>query len=111
MGPQRAATISSEVNMQRSNAGGTLMSFLVGGLVGAGLGLLFAPQSGRELRGQIGERMRDGALRTRELGDRAAEQGRRIMDDAREGLRWQKERLSAAVDAGRQTYLEEKSQA
>jgi gas vesicle protein len=30
-----------------------LMSFLVGGIVGAGLALLFAPYSGRKMRGKI----------------------------------------------------------
>ena len=30
-----------------------LISFLVGGIVGAGLALLFAPQSGRKTRGKI----------------------------------------------------------
>ena len=36
------------------NQGATiLVSFLIGGIVGAGLALLFAPQSGRKTRKQI----------------------------------------------------------
>ncbi len=30
-----------------------LVSFLIGGIVGAGLAMLFAPQSGKKTRGQI----------------------------------------------------------
>ncbi len=35
------------------NGAAILMSFLVGGIVGAGLALLFAPYSGRKMRGRI----------------------------------------------------------
>jgi gas vesicle protein len=35
------------------NGAAVLMSFLVGGIVGAGLALLFAPYSGRKMRGRI----------------------------------------------------------
>ncbi len=36
-----------------NNGAAILMSFLVGGIVGAGLALLFAPYSGRKMRGRI----------------------------------------------------------
>ena len=35
------------------SSGSVLLSFLLGGVVGAGLALLFAPQSGRETRQKI----------------------------------------------------------
>ncbi|MBM3151548.1 MAG: YtxH domain-containing protein [Chloroflexi bacterium] len=37
------------------------IGIVVGGLVGATMALLFAPESGQELRGQIGERARSFA--------------------------------------------------
>ncbi len=36
-----------------------LLSFLVGGIVGAGLALLFAPYSGRKMRGKIADMAED----------------------------------------------------
>lgn len=38
---------------EEGNGSAVLLSFLVGGIVGAGLALLFAPYSGRKMRGKI----------------------------------------------------------
>ena len=53
----------------------TLVSFLLGGLTGASLAVLFAPQNGEETRGQILERGRDVARSSRALGARMKERG------------------------------------
>jgi gas vesicle protein len=109
-GAQFLGRIHEEVSMQRTNTTDYVASFLVGGLVGAGVALLFAPQSGSELRGLIGEKVREGGDRGRVLKERVVERSRELVDDARQGLQWQKERLAAAVEAGRDTYREEKAQ-
>jgi hypothetical protein len=56
----------------------TLMSFLLGGLTGASLAVLLAPQSGEETRGRIRTRGRDLARRGRELAARPAVRGRDV---------------------------------
>ena len=98
-----------------SGPSGIILSFLMGGLTGAALAILFAPRSGKETRDLLGEKLRDGADRTRELRDRASVKGRELLDDAaeyvdkqRETLDRKKERLAAALDAGRQAYRDEK---
>jgi gas vesicle protein len=98
-----------------SNASGVILSFLLGGLTGAALAVLFAPRSGRETRDMLGEKLREGAERGKEFRDHVATKGREIADDAAEYLNKQKEgaerrrdRLSAAIEAGRQAYREEK---
>src|SRR5215510_7467111 len=98
-----------------SNASGIILAFLLGGLTGAALAILYAPRSGRETRELLGDKIREGAERGRQMRDKAVARGREMYDDAseyvekqREGLDKRKERLAAAIEAGRQAYREEK---
>jgi gas vesicle protein len=99
------------------NAGtsGVVLSFMLGALSGAALAILFAPRSGRETREMLGDRLRETADRSRRLGEQALERGREAAEDAsgylerqREALEKRRDRLSAAVEAGRQAYRDEK---
>src|SRR5690349_22078366 len=107
-----------------------LTYLLIGGGIGAILALLFAPKSGQELRGDIADATRKGIDRSREaaqqLGDRAGEyyeatRGRaaelysqaaeRVSDvaqSARDAAARQTGTLTAAIDAGKKAYQEEK---
>jgi gas vesicle protein len=98
-----------------SGASSIILSFLLGGLTGAALAMLYAPRSGRETREMLGERIRESAERGRELREKVRTRSREILDEAtdfvekqKEGVERRKERLSAAIDAGRQAYREEK---
>ncbi|HEX3248995.1 MAG TPA: YtxH domain-containing protein [Pyrinomonadaceae bacterium] len=107
-----------------------LTYLLIGGGIGAILALLFAPKSGQELRGDIADATRKGIDRSREaaqqLGDRAGEyyeatRGRaaelysqaaervgEVAQNAREAAARQSGTLTAAIDAGKKAYQEEK---
>lgn len=94
---------------------GVLLSFLLGALSGAALAILFAPRSGRETREILGERLRETAERGRQLGERAVEKGKEVAEDAsslvdrgRDVLEKRRDRLAAAVEAGRQAFRDEK---
>ena len=98
-----------------SGASGVILSFILGGLVGAALAVLFAPRSGEETRELLEEKLREGVERGRRLRERAAAKGRENLEDAsqyvdkqRESLEKRRDRLAAAVEAGRQAYREEK---
>ncbi len=100
---------------RNANASGIILSFLLGGLTGAALAILYAPRSGRETREMLGDKFREGADRSRELRDRAVARGREIYEDAtdyvekqKETIDKRKERLTAAIEAGRAAYREEK---
>jgi len=107
-----------------------LTYLLIGGGIGAILALLFAPKSGHELRGDIADATRKGIDRSREaaqqLGDRAGEyyeatRGRaaelysqaadrvsEVAQSARDAAARQSGTLTAAIDAGKKAYQEEK---
>jgi gas vesicle protein len=96
-----------------------LTYFLLGGTVGALVALLFAPKAGRELRGDIADVTRKGVDRTREtatqLGTKAGEyydvasnKAGELAGAAREAAARRGEHLSAAIEAGKQAYADEK---
>ncbi len=94
---------------------GVLLSFMLGALSGAALAILFAPRSGRETRELLGEKLRETAERSRRLGEQAVEKTREMAEDAtgyldrqRDALEHRRDRLAAAVEAGRQAYRDEK---
>lgn len=98
-----------------SSASGVILAFMLGGLTGAALAILFAPRSGEETREMLGEKIREGADKGKRVRDRAVARGREIIDDAagyvesqRESLDKRRERLQAAVEAGRQAFRDEK---
>ncbi len=95
-----------------------ILSFLLGGLTGAALAILFAPRAGTETRELLGERIREGTERGRDLREQVVGRGREIYGEAsgyvekqRGDLGQQKDRLTAAVEAGKQAYREEKEKA
>ncbi|MCA1564210.1 MAG: YtxH domain-containing protein [Acidobacteria bacterium] len=100
-----------------------LTCFLLGGAVGALAALLFAPKSGRELRGDIADATRQGVDRARdkaneyyevsreratELYSTASSKAGAAAGAAREAAAKRGENLSAAIDAGKRAYAEEK---
>jgi gas vesicle protein len=100
---------------RNTGTSGIILSFILGGLTGAALAILFAPRSGKETRELLGEKFREGAEKGRQIKDRIGAKAREVIEDAtdyverqREVLERRKDRLAAAVDAGRQTFREEK---
>ncbi len=97
--------------MSENNGAGNLGFFLAGLGIGAALALLFAPQSGRETRDLIAQKANEGkdyvTNRSRELREQADE----LVEKGKDRLAKEKERVSAAYEAGRQAYREEKSKA
>ena len=81
--------------------GSFLAGFVIGGLIGAGVALLMAPQSGEETRQIIKDKsieLRDRAIETAEEAQKRAEEfqerGKQIYGE-------QVQRVQEAVDAGK----------
>ena len=115
---------------ERADVSTRLTYLLIGGGIGAILALLFAPKSGQELRNDIADATRKGIDRTREtatqLGSKAGEYYEATRDRAselyavaadkagdlataaREAAARKTGTISAAIEAGKQAYTEEK---
>jgi gas vesicle protein len=66
----------------RSTYSSWMFCFLAGGLAGAGLALLLAPQSGKATRESMRRELRDTAYSARGLKDRVVRRGERIRAEA-----------------------------
>jgi gas vesicle protein len=76
---------------EREEGGGSfLMGLLAGTVLGAGLGMLFAPKAGSELRSQIGSTIADGTGRLRDVADQTYSQAT--------------DKVNQMVDRGREAY-------
>src|SRR5258708_28233081 len=70
---------------EREEGGGSfLMGLLAGTVLGAGLGMLFAPKSGSELRSQIGTQIPDQTGKLREVADPLYQQATEKVQQATE---------------------------
>ncbi|MGH9576647.1 MAG: YtxH domain-containing protein [Terriglobales bacterium] len=86
--------------------GGSIMWFMAGLGLGALLGVLYAPRSGRETREALLEGAEEGRDFIVAKGRQAREQAGQWAERGRDVVSRQKEQLGAAVEAGRQAYRE-----
>lgn len=85
-----------------------LVSFLAGAALGAGLALLYAPKSGREVREQIGDLADDAVEKIKEYALEAQDKIKATLEDGKETLMEKKSILSSAIEAGREAIHKEK---
>lgn len=89
------------------SAGSVMLAFLLGGLVGAGLSLLLAPQSGQETRKRIRELGDEVKERASDYATQAKDKVVTGVEKAKEMYEERKTALTAAVEAGKEAYEKE----
>jgi len=85
-----------------SGSGGILLAFLAGGLIGAGLALLYAPVSGKEARDKITEFTGDLKKKAEGWTGDLKQKVESFVDE-------EKAVIKAAYDAGREAMAKEKA--
>jgi gas vesicle protein len=93
--------------MSENNVGSKVSFFMVGLGIGALIGILFAPKSGEETREYLTSKADEGRefaqRKARELRDRAED----LIERSKEIMAKQKEAVTSAIDAGKETYKRE----
>ena len=93
--------------MSDSEGSGKFSYFLVGVGIGALVGILFAPKAGEETREFLSKRADEGRdyaqRKARELRERADE----LLEHSEELVKGSKDKLTAALDAGKEAYQRE----
>jgi gas vesicle protein len=77
-----------------------IKGFVVGSLVGAALGVLFAPKSGKALRKDICRGTSDLYEKMKDISEEGIEKMEKLMDQAKDSLLDKKERLEKGLEAG-----------
>ena len=90
------------------SASTVLVSFLAGAALGAGLALLYAPKSGREMRDQIGDLADDAVDKIKEYAKEAQDKIKATLEEGKETIMEKKSILSSAIEAGREAIQKEK---
>ena len=107
---------------EKGRWGDRALYFMIGGLVGATVALLFAPRSGEETREYLANKVRDGkdVLRDKvktakeqflETKDHLESSAKEMLSKGKEAVSREKEVISAAIEAGKQAYKDEKQAA
>ncbi|OGW44208.1 MAG: hypothetical protein A2Y66_04140 [Nitrospirae bacterium RBG_13_41_22] len=90
------------------STGSIFLSFLLGGLVGAGFALLLAPQSGRETRQRIKEITGDVKEKAMGYVGDAKDKITGGIDKGKEFYEEKKSVITTAIEAGKEAYEKEK---
>jgi gas vesicle protein len=96
---------------EEATTGEKALYLIFGAMIGAATALLLAPRSGVETRKLIATKAREGAdiisSRTKSVAGKTTE----YVDRGKEVLQQQRDQISAAIEAGKQAYREEKEKA
>ena len=95
--------------MSDNNGSSKFAYFLAGAGIGAILALLLAPNSGQETRDYLAQRAADSRDRITARSQEFRRQAQDYVGKAKDVVAKQKDQLSAALEAGKQAYQDEKA--
>lgn len=91
------------------DSGALIIAFILGGITGAAVALLLAPQSGAETRRKIREIAEEVKDKTTELYDEARHKGTEIIDRGKHIVEEKKEAIERVFEAGKEALAKEKA--
>jgi gas vesicle protein len=96
---------------EESSAGEKVLYFMLGTMIGAATALLLAPRSGEETRKLIMTKTREGADIVSNHAKTVMGKTSEYVDRGKGLIQQQRDQLTAAFEAGKQAYREEKEKA
>jgi gas vesicle protein len=93
--------------MSHDDSGAGFLYFLTGLSIGALVGILFAPQSGKDTRDYISGRAEEGRDFLAKKGRQYRDQATEYVERGKGVISQQRDHLAAAIDAGKQAYRAE----
>lgn len=87
-----------------TSSGSWLLSFVLGGLIGAAVALLVAPRSGRQTREQIKDMAQDAKERAGGYYDEAKGKISTAMQKGAEVFQQKKEEMQSSMASGKEAY-------
>jgi gas vesicle protein len=93
-----------EENEFNTSSGSWLLSFILGGLIGAAVALLVAPRSGRQTREQIKDLAEDAKQKAEDYYDKAKSQISTAMQKGVEILEQKKAEVESRVSGVKEAY-------
>jgi gas vesicle protein len=91
-----------------SGAGSVLLAFFLGGVVGAGLALMYSPLSGTEARERLTGLKDDLADKKEHYADEVKEKVSETVQKGKDFVEKKKSLVSTAIEAGKEAYEKEK---
>lgn len=90
--------------MANRDSGEIILALLLGGIVGAAIGMLYAPRSGKELRQKLMDITDDLGDKLEDLKEDVRSKSENLVQEGREKFSSQRERIEAAFEAGKKAY-------
>ncbi len=90
------------------SAASVALGFILGGVMGASLALLFAPESGRRTRERLRDLAADVRDKTIDVSEELRDKAEEAVERGREVFEEKKSILSAAVQAGKEAMQRER---
>ncbi len=90
------------------STGSIILAFFIGGLVGAGVALLLAPQPGKETRQKIKELAEEAKEKATQYAEEVKSKVTSTVGKGKELVEEKKSLITTAVEAGKEAYAKEK---
>lgn len=90
------------------SSGTVFMAFILGGAVGAGLAILFAPQSGKETRDKIRGLADDAKEKASQYTEQMKDKIASTIEEGKGLLEEKKSIITSAIEAGKEAMEKEK---